>query len=106
MSNPLEGRNTIVYGAGGGIGGAVARAFARDGATAGAGGCGGDDRGHGRAAARTQPGRRGRGGRLPGLRPGRGYHRDDDQRDLRSRARVTATRSSRSPNTDRGDRTV
>lgn len=32
MSELLEGRNTIVYGAGGGIGGAVARTFARDGA--------------------------------------------------------------------------
>lgn len=32
MSELLEGRNAIVYGAGGGIGGAVARTFARDGA--------------------------------------------------------------------------
>jgi 3-oxoacyl-[acyl-carrier protein] reductase len=28
----LEGKNTVVYGGGGGIGGAVARAFAREGA--------------------------------------------------------------------------
>jgi len=32
MSKPLDGRNAIIYGAGGGIGAGVARTFARDGA--------------------------------------------------------------------------
>jgi NAD(P)-dependent dehydrogenase (short-subunit alcohol dehydrogenase family) len=32
MSKPLEGKNAIIYGGGGGIGGGVARAFAREGA--------------------------------------------------------------------------
>jgi len=32
MGTLLDGRNTIIYGGGGGIGGAVARTFARDGA--------------------------------------------------------------------------
>jgi NAD(P)-dependent dehydrogenase (short-subunit alcohol dehydrogenase family) len=32
MSQPLEGKNAIIYGGGGGIGGGAARAFARDGA--------------------------------------------------------------------------
>ena len=33
MAKQLEGKNAIIYGAGGSIGGGVARVFARDGAT-------------------------------------------------------------------------
>jgi NAD(P)-dependent dehydrogenase (short-subunit alcohol dehydrogenase family) len=33
MAQLLEGKNAIIYGAGGGIGGGVARTFAREGAT-------------------------------------------------------------------------
>ncbi|HMJ38967.1 MAG TPA: SDR family NAD(P)-dependent oxidoreductase, partial [Verrucomicrobiae bacterium] len=33
MTQLLEGKNAIIYGAGGGIGGGVARTFAREGAT-------------------------------------------------------------------------